>query len=118
MPEKGLVKRVVSDIVAPFVGTNLVVYCDNYFTSGTLVDMLAKDKIYLIGSRVAGFPDSLKTVTPPKGIYVSESVDGKNKIVSFVTVFPGLWTVVFRLQPEGIQREQSPPPHPPTLTRL
>ena len=87
MPEKGLVKRVVSDIVAPFVGTNLV-YCDNYFTSGTLVDILAKDKVYLIVSRAAGFPDSLKTVTPPKGIYVSESVDGKNKIVSFVTVFP------------------------------
>ena len=41
--EKGLSKRVVSKIVAPFVGMNHVVYCGNFFTSGPLVDGLAKD---------------------------------------------------------------------------
>ena len=129
VPEKGLVKRVVPDLVAPFVGTNHVVYCDNYFTSGPLVDMLAKDKIYLVGSiqrRAAGFPDSLKTVNPPKGSYVSESVDGKNyfvfsdrKIVSFVTnVFPETMdSKVFRLQPEGVLREQSVPPLLPAYNK-
>ena len=122
MPEKVLVKRVVSDLVVPFVGTNHVVYCDNYYTSGPLVDMLAKDKTFLVGSiqrRAAGFLDSLKMVTLPKGSYVSESVDGKQyfifndrKLVSFVTnVFPEtMGSKVFRLQPEGVLREQSVPP--------
>ena len=45
-PEKGLVKRVVSDLVAPFIGMNHVVYRDNFFTSGPLVDMLLKDQIF------------------------------------------------------------------------
>ena len=61
VPEKGLVKRVVSDLVAPFIGMNHVLYCDNFFTGGPLVDMLAKDKIFLVGTirrTAAGFPDS------------------------------------------------------------
>ena len=41
-------KRVVSELVAPFVGVNHVLYCDNFFTSGPLVDTLAKDKIFLV----------------------------------------------------------------------
>ena len=49
---------------------NHVVYCDNFFTSGPLDDMLAKDQIFLTGTikkRALGFPTSLKTVTctPP-----------------------------------------------------
>ena len=38
--EKGLVKRVVTDLVAPFSENNHVVYCDNFFTSEPLVDTL------------------------------------------------------------------------------
>ena len=42
--EKGLGKRISSlelVHVAPFVGMNPVVYCDNFFTSGPIVDSLA-----------------------------------------------------------------------------
>ena len=129
VPEKGLVKRVVSDLVAPFIGMNHVLYCDNFFTSGPLVDMLAKDKIFLVGTirrTAAGFPDSLKAVTPPKGSYVSESVDGKQyfvfhdrKVVCFVTnVFPETMdSKVFRLQSEGVLREQSVPPPLPAYNK-
>ena len=46
--EKDLGKRVASELVAPFVGMNHVVYCDNLYTSGPLVDRLAKDKVYLV----------------------------------------------------------------------
>ena len=46
--EKGLTMRVVSDLTAPFEGLNHVVYCDNYFTSGPLVEMFAKKKIFLV----------------------------------------------------------------------
>ena len=86
------------------------------------MDMLAKDKIFLAGTirrTTAGFPDSLKTVTPPKGSYVSESVDGKQyfvfhdrKVVCFVTnVFPETMdSKVFRLQSEGVLSEQLLPP--------
>ena len=31
VPEKGLVKRIVSDLVAPFIGMNHVLYCDHFF---------------------------------------------------------------------------------------
>ena len=79
--EKGLTMRVVSDLTAPFEGLNHVVYCDNYFTSGPLVEMLAKKKIFLAGSiqkRAAGFPLSLKASKPPKGSYVSAREAGTN----------------------------------------
>ena len=101
--EKGLTMRVVSDLTAPFEGLNHVVYCDNYFTSGPLVEMLAKKKIFLAGSiqkRAAGFPLSLKASKPPKDSYVSAREAGTNyyvfhdcKEVCFVTnVFPSKWT--------------------------
>ena len=79
-PKRGLAKRVVSDLVAPFVGSNRVVYCYNFYSSGPLVDMLAKDKIFFAGTIkkcAAGFPDSLKVAKPPKGCYVSERVGDK-----------------------------------------
>ena len=70
-------------------------YCDNFFTSGPLVNMLAKDQIFLSGTikkRALGFPTPLKTVTPPKGSYISTSVGGvqyfvfnDRKEVCFVT---------------------------------
>ena len=43
--EKGLVKRVVKDLVEPFDGSNHVLYCDNYYSSGPLVEELARKKI-------------------------------------------------------------------------
>ena len=129
MSEKGLVMRVVSDLLAPFAKMNHVVYFDNFYTSGPLVDMLAKDKIFTAGTikrTAAGFPSSLKTVIPPKGSYVSESVDGKQyfvfndrKVVCFVTnVFPvAMASKVFRLQPEGVLREQHVPPLLPAYNK-
>ena len=69
VPEKGLAKRVVLDLTAPFVGVNHVVYCDNFYSSGPLADALAKDKIFITGTikkNASGFPDSLKSHKPPQ----------------------------------------------------
>ena len=57
--------RVVKDLVRPFVGLNHVIYCDNFYSSGPLVDLLAKDSIFLAGTIkkcARGFPVSLKGV--------------------------------------------------------
>ena len=43
--EKGLAKRVVGDLVVPFTGVNRVVYCDSFYSSGPLVEMLASEHI-------------------------------------------------------------------------
>ena len=48
--EKGLAMRVVNDLVRPFVGLSHVIYCDNFYSNGPLLDMLAKDSIFLIGT--------------------------------------------------------------------
>lgn len=48
--EKGLVLRVVTDLMAPFVGNNHVVYCDNLYTSKPLIDRLVRDKVYVAGT--------------------------------------------------------------------
>ena len=129
IPEKGLVKKVVTGLVDPFKGMNHVVYCDNFFTSGPLVDMLAKDQIFLTGTikkRALGFPTSLKTATPPKGSYISTSVGGvqyfvfnDRKEVCFVTnVFPeSMNSKVYRLQHDGLLREQSVPPPLPAYNK-
>ena len=61
--EKGMVARVVKDLVGSLSGLNHVVYMDNYFTSGPLVEELAQDKIYVTGTikqRAVGFPEGLK----------------------------------------------------------
>ena len=120
--EKGLAKRVVKDLVGPFVGLNHVVYCDNFYSSGPLVDMLAKDDIFLAGTIkkcAKGFPECLKSVKPPKGSYLAHSVDDKRyfvfqdrREVCFVTnVFPEhMDSRVARLQPDGVLRNQSVPP--------
>ena len=44
--EKGLAKRVVPE---PLAGVNHV-YCDSFYSSAPLVDMLAKDQISLAGT--------------------------------------------------------------------
>ena len=43
VPEKGMVKRVVMELVSPFFGLNHVLYLDNFFTSGPLVSELYKE---------------------------------------------------------------------------
>ena len=73
--EKGMVAQVVKYLVGPFSGLNDVVYMDNYFTSGPLVEELAQDKIYVAGTikQIAvGFPEGLKSVKLSKGNYVCE----------------------------------------------
>ena len=107
--------RVVKDLVRPFVGLNHVIYCP-------LVDLLAKDSIFLAGTIkqcARGFPVSLKGVKPPKGSYVSDRVDDKRYFVFqiveryalLLNVFPEhMDSQVARLQPEGVLRNQSVPP--------
>ena len=112
--EKGLAKRVVGDLVAPFTGVNHVVYCDNFYSSGPLVEMLAGEQIFFAGTIkkcAKGSPASLKNAKPPRGTYLSETVEGTNyfvfhdrREVCFVSnVFPErMDTPVARLQPEGV----------------
>ena len=72
--EKGLTMRVVSDLTAPFEGLNHVVYCDNYFTSGPLVEMLAKKKIFLAGNVFPKQMDSKVARVQPDGVLRYQSV--------------------------------------------
>ena len=68
--EKGMVSRVVKDLVGPFEGFNHVVYMDNFFTSGPLVEDLAKNKIYKAGTirqTSKGFPENLRGLKLSKG---------------------------------------------------
>ena len=129
-PEKGLVMRVVSELVAPFAGLNHVVYCDNFYSSAPLVDELAEDKVFFAGTikkSAKGFPDSLKKVHPPRGSYVSETVGSNTyfvfqdrKEVCFVTnVLPEhMDSQVARLQPEGVLHKQSVPPLLPAYNKF
>jgi len=128
--EKGMVMRVVRDLLSPFAGLNHVVYCDNYFSSGPLVDMLAKDNIYYAGTikqRAAGFPDSLKDVRLAKGSYSAKKVGdvcyyafNDRRVVSFVSnVFPeSICDKVPRVQSNGgVIRHQSIPPLLPAYNK-
>ena len=129
VPEKGMVKRVVLDLVSPYEGVNHVVYMDNFFTSGPLVEELAKKGIYVVGSiqqRAAGFPDSLKGVKLEKGSYVAEKVNdicyyvfSDRKVVSFVSnVFPEhMSNQVARVRLDGTFGFQSVPPVLPAYNK-
>ena len=75
--EKGMVARVVKDLVGPLSGLNHVLYMDNYFSSGPLVEELAQDKIYVVGTikqRAVGDPEGLKSVKLSKSNYACERV--------------------------------------------
>ena len=127
--EKGMVMRVVTDLLRPFVDMNHVVYCDNFFSSGPLVESLAKDKIYYVGTikqRALGFPANLKGVKPPRGSYVVERVGdvcyyvfNDRKVVSFVSnVFPEhMEDEVPRVQRGGRIGYQSVPPLLPAYNK-
>ena len=122
MTETGLVKRVVKDLLSPFIDLNHVVYMDNFFTSGPLINELALEKIYVVGTikqRAQGFPASLKGVKPEQGKFVTKRVGGiqysvfnDRKCVSFATnAFPGRVSgAVARVQPGGLLGCQSVPP--------
>ena len=61
--EKGLAKRVVLDLVEPFVGLEHVVYLDNFFTSLDLALRLADMGMGIVGTAKAnceGLPDGLR----------------------------------------------------------
>ena len=58
--EKGLVSRVVNDLVEPFYGESHVVYMDNFYTSGPLIHELASYVVGTIKQSAAGFPSELK----------------------------------------------------------
>ena len=128
--EKGLTMRVVSDLTSPFEGLNHVVYCDNFYTSGPLIEMLANKKIFVVGTikrTAAGFPPSLKDVKPEKGSYVSTTVGSINyfvfhdrKVVCFATnVFPKqMGSKVARTQPDGVLRYQCIPPLLPAYNKF
>ena len=75
--ENGMESRLVNDLTRPFSGCNHVLYVDNFFTSGPLLEQLAEDKIFVAGSikeRAVGFPDILKGLNILKGDYASERV--------------------------------------------
>ena len=71
-PERGLAKRVVDNLVAPFVGVNHVLYCDKFYSRGPLDDSLVRDRIFFVGTIKKdgkGFSALLKNAKPPKGSY-------------------------------------------------
>ena len=128
--EKGLVVKVVKDLVSPFEDMNHVLYMDNFFTSGPLVEDLSKNKIYVVGTikrRAMGYPQGLKECTPPpKGTYLTEKVGdicyylfSDRGLVSFVSnVFPPhMKDKVARIQRGGVLRYQSVPPVLPAYNK-
>ena len=91
--------RVKDLLVGNYSNENHVVYMDRHFTSGPLVNELAKEAIFTVGTiqrNAAGFPPELKSLEPPPGVYCAASKDGVHyyifndrKLVCFVSnVFP------------------------------
>ena len=115
--EKGMVSRVVKYLVGPFD-----VYMDNFFTSGPLVEDLAKNKIYVTGTirqTSKGFPENLRGLKLSKGRYACENVGEvcyyvfeDRRTVSFINnVFPeSMETSVVRMQLDGTLQFQYIPP--------
>lgn len=128
--EKGMVKRVVLDLLGPFSGLNHVVYCDNFFTSGPLVDALIKEGIYVAGTikqTACGFPGVLRERGLSAGEYATERVGNTcyfsfndRKVVNFATnAFPQTMGKVARLQPKGrVLKLQSVPPLVPAYNKF
>ena len=127
--ERGLVKRVVHELLAGFTELNHVVYMDNFYTSGEVAEELAKDKIYIAGTikpDAKGFPAELKNVTPSKGEYAAYRsgdivyyVFHDRKVVRFISnVFPeAMNNPVPRMQPNGVFQYQSVPPLLPAYNK-
>ena len=112
--EKGMVKKVVLELVGPFSGLNQVLYLDSYFTSGSLVEELYEKQIYVAGTiqqRDAGFPNSLKDTRPARGSYAVERVGNMfSMIVTWTNSFPEhMEDKVVRVHTDGVLRYQSIP---------
>ena len=68
--EVGLGERVVLQLSEDLRGRNYQIYCDNYFTTSSLLETLQTQKLYGCGttrSNRRGFPNTLKHVTLEKG---------------------------------------------------
>ena len=127
--EKGMVSWVVKDLTLPFSGSKHVLYMDNFFNNGPLVEQLAEDKIFVAGTikeRAVGFPDSLKGLKLSKGDYASERVGDTyyyafedRKRVSLVSnVFPErMDSDVVRVQIDGSLQLQAVPPVLPAYNK-
>ena len=128
--EKGLTMRVVKDLLSSYAGLNHVVYMDNFFTSGPLVDALLLDQIYTVGTikqRACGYPSELKDLKLDVGDYAVRSVGETcyyafqdRKLVSFVSnVFPEtMQGKVARLPPDGkVLRYKHVPPVLPAYNK-
>ncbi len=77
VPHKGLVKDVVHGLLERFHGHGHVVYMDNYYTFGPLIEELCSHDVLHVGTilkGVASFPASLEVVVPDKGSYVPQTV--------------------------------------------
>ena len=133
--DKGMVRRVVERLCEPFEGMGHVLYLDNYFTSGPLVEGLRKKGIFLAGTikqRARGFPEELKKLDLSVGDIATAEV-GKSeknrivysvfkdrKVVSFVAnAFPpSMNKKVARLPPNGrVLRCQKVPPVLPAYNK-
>ena len=127
--EKGMVSRVVKDLTLPFSGSNHVLYMDNFFNSGPLVEELAEDKIFVAGTikeRAVGFPDSLKGLKLSKGDYASERVgdtcyyafEDRKRVCLVSNVFPErMDSDVVRVQIDGSLQLQAIPPVLPAYNK-
>ena len=129
---EGLAKRVVLDLVEPYVGLEHVVYLDNYFTTVDLALRLAERGIGIVGtakSNCQGLPDSLKGKPKiDKGDYVCIPVEqGKvncyayhdRKLVRFITnVFPASMEAVPIRQSSGAIVSKHVPPLLPAYNKF
>ena len=124
--EKGMVTQVVKDLVGPFSGFNHVVYMDNYFTGGPLVEELAQTKFMSLEQRAVGFPEGLKSVKLSKGNYACERVgdicyyvfEDRSSTCFVSNVFPeAMETQVVRVQLDRTLQFQSIPPLLPAYNK-
>ena len=110
---------------------NHVVYMDNFFTSGPLVDELAKHDIFVAGTiqqTAQGFANELKGLKLPVGQFAGVSTGGTSyhtfkdrKMVSFVSnAFPvAMKGRVARLPPnQKVLRYQQVPPVLPAYNKF
>ena len=119
------------DVLEPFEHLNHVVNMDKFFTSGPLVDELAKHDIFVAGTiqqTAQGFPSELKGLKLPVGQFAGVSTGETSyhtfkdrKMVSFVSnAFPvAMKGRVARLPPnQKVLRYQQVPPVLPAYSKF
>ena len=71
-PERGLTNTVVNNGVVPFVEVNHVLYCDNFYSSGPLVDFVDRNRIFFVGT-IKTMPKVLQLcVTPHQSVAICQ----------------------------------------------